>query len=78
MRPALTTETLRAPRPETTARLLVTCPDRPGIVSAVTGFLFEHSANITELDQHATDASGGTLFLRLEFQTPDWMSATPP
>lgn len=58
------------PAPETTARLLVTCPDRPGIVSAVTGFLFEHSANITELDQHATDASGGTLFLRLEFQTP--------
>jgi|TARA_R110000822_G_scaffold82153_13_gene194528 formyltetrahydrofolate deformylase len=58
------------PTPETTARLLVTCPDRPGIVSAVTSFLYHHSVNITELDQHATDATGGTLFLRLEFQTP--------
>lgn len=58
------------PTPETTARLLVTCPDRPGIVSAVTSFLYHHRVNITELDQHATDATGGTLFLRLEFQTP--------
>lgn len=58
------------PTPETTARLLVTCPDRLGIVSAVTSFLYHHSVNITELDQHATDATGGTLFLRLEFQTP--------
>jgi formyltetrahydrofolate deformylase len=57
--------------PETTARLLITCPDRPGIVSAVTTFLFHHGVNITELDQHSTDPSGGTFFLRLEFQTPD-------
>lgn len=57
--------------PETTARLLVTCPDRPGIVSAVTTFLYHHGVNITELDQHSTDPTGGTFFLRLEFQTPD-------
>ena len=55
---------------ETTARLLITCPDRPGIVAAVTKFLFEHGANITELDQHSTDPEGGKFFLRLEFQTP--------
>lgn len=55
---------------ETTARLLVTCPDRPGIVAAVTTFLFHHGANITELDQHSSDAFGGRFFLRLEFQTP--------
>ncbi|MCH9829412.1 MAG: formyltetrahydrofolate deformylase [Gammaproteobacteria bacterium] len=55
---------------ETTARLLITCPDRPGIVSAVTTFLFRHGANITELDQHSTDPSGGRFFMRLEFQTP--------
>ncbi|MCI0749722.1 MAG: ACT domain-containing protein, partial [Nevskiales bacterium] len=55
---------------ETTARLLITCPDRPGIVSAVTTFLFQHGANITELDQHSTDPEGGTFFMRLEFQTP--------
>jgi formyltetrahydrofolate deformylase len=51
-----------------TARLVVRCPDRPGIVAAVTGLLFEHGLNITELDQHSTDSSGGTFFLRLEFQ----------
>ncbi len=58
-------------QPETTARLLITCPDRPGIVSAVTTFLFQRGANITELDQHSTDPSGGKFFMRLEFQTPD-------
>jgi formyltetrahydrofolate deformylase len=57
-------------QPETTARLLVTCPDRPGIVSAVTTFLYHHGANVTELDQHSSDAQGGRFFLRLEFQTP--------
>lgn len=56
--------------PETTARLLITCPDRPGIVSAVTTFLYHHGVNITELDQHSSDPSGGKFFMRLEFQTP--------
>ncbi|MCK0152198.1 formyltetrahydrofolate deformylase [Alcanivorax sp. S6407] len=55
----------------TTARLLVTCPDKPGIISAVSTFLFNHGANITDFDQHSSDAQGGTFFLRLEFQTPD-------
>lgn len=54
-----------------TARLLVTCPDQPGIISAVSTFLFNHGANITDFDQHSSDAQGGTFFLRLEFQTPD-------
>jgi len=58
-------------QPETTARLLVTCPDRPGIVSATTTFLYHHGVNITELDQHSTDPTGGKFFLRLEFQTPN-------
>lgn len=55
---------------DTTARLLITCPDKPGIVSAVSGFLYNHGANITDLDQHSTEAEGGTYFMRLEFQTP--------
>lgn len=57
--------------PETTARLQVTCPDKPGIVAAVTNFLYHHGVNITELDQHSSDPSGGKFFLRLEFQTPN-------
>lgn len=56
--------------PNTTARLLITCPDKPGIVSAVSSFLYNHGANITDLDQHSTEPEGGTYFMRLEFQTP--------
>jgi len=52
------------------ARLLVTCPDAPGIVAAVSGFLQAHGANITALDQHTTDPEGGTFFMRAEFTTP--------
>lgn len=52
------------------ARLRITCPDQPGIVAAVTGFLYSHNVNITALDQHSTDAEGGTFFMRLEFQIP--------
>ena len=48
-------------------RLLITCPDRPGIVAAVSQFLFEAGANITESQQYSTDPFGGTFFLRLEF-----------
>jgi formyltetrahydrofolate deformylase len=50
------------------ARLLITCPDRPGIVAAVTGFLMPHArANITDLQQHSTDPEGGTFFMRVAF-----------
>lgn len=52
-------------------RLLITCPDRPGIIAKVTGFLKDHHANITDLDQHSTDPQGGTLFMRIEFQVDD-------
>ncbi|WP_232303545.1 formyltetrahydrofolate deformylase [Pseudofrankia sp. DC12] len=48
-------------------RVLVTCPDRPGIVAAISGLLFRHGANITELQQYSTDPFGGTFFLRIEF-----------
>jgi formyltetrahydrofolate deformylase len=52
------------------ARLLIRCADQPGIVAAATSFLYRHGANITELDQHSTDPSGGQFFMRLEFQNP--------
>ncbi|MGF3057069.1 formyltetrahydrofolate deformylase [Microbacterium sp. YY-01] len=47
-----------------TARLLITCADQPGIVSAVAGVLAEHGANIISLDQHSTDAEDGRFFQR--------------
>ncbi len=55
---------------QTTMRLLVSCPDRPGIVAAVSHFLFEAGANLERSDQYSTDPSGGTFFLRMEFNMP--------
>src|ERR1700722_19328806 len=54
-------------REEGSARLLIVCPDQPGIVAAVSGWLFEQGANITDSAQHSTDPEGGTFFMRMEF-----------
>ena len=51
-------------------RLLMSCPDRPGIVAAVSRFLFEAGANIVESQQHSTGLSGGTFYLLVEFHLP--------
>ena len=51
------------------AVLLIQCPDRPGIVAAISTFLFRHGANITDLDQHSTDDVPGVYFMRLALQT---------
>ncbi|HEY5045946.1 MAG TPA: formyltetrahydrofolate deformylase [Solirubrobacteraceae bacterium] len=53
-----------------TARLLIGCADRPGIVAAVSGFLFEQGANIVSSHQYSTDPIGGRFFLRTEFFLP--------
>ena len=54
---------------EETAVLLIKCPDRPGIVAAISSFLYRHGANIIDLDQHSTDDAPGVYFMRLELQT---------
>ena len=51
------------------AVLLIRCADRPGIVAAVSTFLFRHGANVVDLDQHSTEEEPATYFMRLEFQT---------
>ncbi len=51
------------------AILLIQCHDRPGIIAAISSFLFRHGANITDFDQHTSDDGPGTYFTRLEFQT---------
>jgi formyltetrahydrofolate deformylase len=48
-----------------TARLLIACPDRPGIIAAVSGLLAERGANI--VDQHSTGEPDRMFFMRLEF-----------
>jgi formyltetrahydrofolate deformylase len=52
------------------ARLLVRCPDRPGIVAAISGFLADRSANIITSDQFSTDPEGGTFLLRMTVYMP--------
>jgi formyltetrahydrofolate deformylase len=53
------------------ARMLISCPDQPGIVAAVSQFLFEHSANIVQSDQYTMDPEGGMFFIRIEFDLPE-------
>ena len=42
------------------------CPDRPGIVHAVSGFLVEHGGNIIESQQFG-DSLNGRFFMRIDF-----------
>lgn len=49
-----------------TATLLIHCPDRPGLVHDVTGFIFAHSGNILDLQQHI-DEEEDAFFMRLEW-----------
>ena len=50
----------------TLATLLVSCPDRKGIVAALAQLLYGHGANILDSDQH-TDAVAGMFFQRIKF-----------
>ncbi len=56
---------------EHTARLLISCPDGPGIVAAISSFLFERGANIVTSDQHSTHPEHGTFFMRTAFYLPE-------
>jgi formyltetrahydrofolate deformylase len=53
--------------------LNLSCPDRPGIVHAVSGFLFERGGNILEAAQFSDDKEGdaadatGLFFMRVSF-----------
>jgi len=47
--------------------LKLSCPDRPGIVHAVSGFLFDRGANILDSAQFG-DSRTGEFFMRVHFQ----------
>ncbi|MFI6521940.1 formyltetrahydrofolate deformylase [Spirillospora sp. NPDC050679] len=46
--------------------LTLSCPDRPGIVAAVSGLLAERGCNILE-SQQFSDRDSGTFFMRVQF-----------
>ncbi len=54
--------------------LTLSCPDRAGIVHAVTGALLSHDGNITEAAQY-DDPSTGLFFMRVRFASPDRLPA---
>lgn len=49
-----------------TATLLIHCPDQPGLVHDVTGFIFSHRGNIIDLEQHI-DPLENLFFMRVEW-----------
>jgi formyltetrahydrofolate deformylase len=53
-----------------TSILTLSCPDKPGIVHAVSGLLLQHNANIEEAAQHS-DAQTGLFFMRVQFTADD-------
>ncbi|MEL6485158.1 MAG: ACT domain-containing protein, partial [Bacteroidota bacterium] len=49
--------------------ILVHCPDKVGIISAVTNFFHQKGGNVIYLDQHV-DKQAGVFFMRLESEFP--------
>ena len=54
--------------------LILACPDRPGIVHAVSGFLVGHGGNILESQQFG-DQLVGRFFMRIDFVVSDGVDA---
>ncbi len=48
------------------AILLIHCPDKPGIVVAITDFIHSNGGNIIYMDQHV-DREHGVFFMRIEW-----------
>ncbi|NYJ00288.1 formyltetrahydrofolate deformylase [Nocardioides thalensis] len=63
---ATTELTPRATAPSGDFVLVLTCPDRPGVVHAVSSFLVGHGGNIVESQQFG-DQLTGRFFMRLDF-----------
>jgi formyltetrahydrofolate deformylase len=51
--------------------LLIDCPDRKGLVAAISSFLYTHGANILHADQHR-DNDAGLFFMRIEWELEDF------
>ena len=55
-----------------TAKLLLYCPDRPGILAEVTDFITVNKGNIIYLDQHV-DHVENIFFMRIEWELKDFL-----
>jgi formyltetrahydrofolate deformylase len=48
------------------AIILISCPDRKGVVASVAGFIYQHGGNILHADEHG-DRASNTFLMRVEF-----------
>jgi formyltetrahydrofolate deformylase len=48
------------------AILLLSCPDKKGVVASIAGFIYQHGGNILHADEHS-DVDSGTFLMRVEF-----------
>ena len=55
-----------------TAKLLLHCPDRSGILADVTGFITENGGNIVYVDQYV-DTIDGVFFARIEWELKNFV-----
>ena len=51
--------------------LLISCPDRKGLVATVSDFIYRHGGNILHTDEH-TDAESAWFLMRVEFDPADF------
>jgi formyltetrahydrofolate deformylase len=56
---------------KTSAVLLISCPDRKGLVATVSDFIYRHGGNILHTDEH-TDADSLWFLMRVEFDPADF------
>lgn len=56
----------------TTAKLLLHCPDKPGILAEVTDFITVNKGNIIHLDQYV-DHVENIFFMRIEWELKDFL-----
>jgi formyltetrahydrofolate deformylase len=49
-------------------RLVVTCPDKKGLIAALSQFISMHDGNILSADQYVSDGRESTFFMRLEVE----------
>ncbi|GAB5410606.1 MAG: formyltetrahydrofolate deformylase [Balneolaceae bacterium] len=53
------------------AILLIHCPDKPGIIAAVTQYVLKHRGNILDLDQH-TDSVKQKFYMRVSWDLKEF------
>ena len=53
------------------AVLLISCPDRKGIVASISDFVFNHNGNILHADEHA-DEDSNLFLMRVEFDPTEF------